>query len=344
MSVVETGIYGNEKLIGFFESAVYNGKLAHAYIIEGGRGSGKHTLTRHLACLIACSGFGERPCLVCESCRKISSGISPDVITVGLIKDKKTIGVEQIRELRASVYIKPTEENVKIYVIENAECMTTQAQNVFLKVLEEPPVGVYFFMLCENASNILATVKSRAPILKMQIFTDEELSRFLLANFEKAKKINMADPEEFKLTVRISEGKIGEVLRLLEEKSGIKDHSRHEKAKKLIELLSNKSSMSDLLLYIQKFATTRDELSDIILYSLYAIRDLMVIKRDSADSGLLFYEKNEYSEKIASGFTSLGVVMIYDELCRARDELSMNVNVGTTLTYLAFKLKEAASL
>ena len=341
----KTNLYGNEKILKFFSTAAKDGKLAHAYIFEGGRGSGKHTLARRISCLLACQSLFERPCFLCESCRKITEGISPDVIEVALLDDKKSIGVEQIRELRSSVYIKPTEEDVKVYIISNAELMTEQAQNVFLKVLEEPPRGVYFFMLCENTSNILATVKSRAPVLKMQIFSDSELKNYLIENNKTAKSLSLSNPDEFDLIIRIAEGKIGEAERLLSDNKSGSSQSKHEKAKKLIDIFGSATSFPEYCLFVQNIAKNREELLDILLYSIYATRDLIAVKKtDGENCGLIFYSDREDAAKLASKFTANGVIKIYDELCRAHREASTNANMNNLLTCLAYELKMAASI
>ncbi len=338
-------IYGNKKLLNFFESASSNGKLAHAYILEGRQNSGKHTLARYIACLLCCDNLFERPCFICESCQKISEGNSPDVIEVELPKDKKTIGVEQIRELRTSVYVRPNEEDIKVYILNNAETMTPQAQNVFLKVLEEPPKGVFFLMLCENTSNILTTVKSRAPVLKMQIFSDKELEKYLLENNKNAQNLKNSSPDEFELIIRISEGRIGEAERLIEDIKSDKIQSKHEKAKMFLELASDSSNYGEFLTYVQKLAKAREELLDVLLYTTYAVRDLMTVKRNSTgDNPLLFYSDIEYAEKIASTFTAAGVMKIYDELCKTREEVSQNSNLTNSLVCLANEIKKAADI
>ncbi len=338
-------LYGNEKLKSFFSSAAEKGKIAHAYIFEGGRGSGKHTLARRLACLLACRSLFERPCMMCESCRKIAEGISPDIIEIKLPDDKKTIGVEQLRELRSSVYVKPSEEDIKVYIISNAEAMTVQAQNVFLKVLEEPPMGVYFIMLCENSSNILPTVKSRAPVLKMHIFSDEELEKYLLEYNKQAVNLFSSNEEEFKLIVRIAEGKIGEAERLISDSKNDKSQSKHEKARRFIELTADHTKYSDFLLYVQNMAKNKEELLDIILYATYAVRDLMAVKKASEDTvRLMFYGDIEYACEVASNFTSAGVMNLYYELCRAREDLVSNLNLNNTLNYIACEFRKKASV
>ena len=82
--------------------------------------------------------------------------------------DRKTLGVEAIRAITDSIYIAPNDLEVRIYLIPEADTMTPQAQNALLKTLEEPPSGVYFFLLSENSANLLQTISSRAPSIKMQ--------------------------------------------------------------------------------------------------------------------------------------------------------------------------------
>lgn len=338
-------IYGNEKLISFFDSVVKNGKLAHAYILEGGRGSGKHILARRISCLLVCKSNDNKPCFKCKSCNKILNGISPDVVEITVPKYKKTIGVEQIRELRSSVYVKPSEEEVKVYIISNSEAMTEQAQNVFLKILEEPPKNVYFILLCENTSNILATVKSRAPIMKMQTFSDREMSDYFIDNNPVARKMFTDSPEEFSLIVRISEGKIGQAEKLLEDSKDEKAKSKHQNAKKLIELCADSVDYPEFLLFAQSMTDSREALSDILLYAMYALRDLIAVKKISENGlNMLFYSDFDYACDIASKFTAAGVVKLYDEICSARDGILLNANLNIVITELAYNMKKYASL
>lgn len=337
-------LYGNEKLISFFHNASQNNKLAHAYIFEGGRGSGKHTAARYLACLLACGSLTEKPCFECDSCKKIIGGISPDIIEVELPKDKKQLGVERVREIRSSAFVMPNEEDVKIFIIGDAHTMTVQAQNVLLKVLEEPPNNVYFFLLCENTSNILATVRSRAPVLKMQVFGDGELSDYMVKNNSKAAELYKNSPGDFELIIKISEGKIGEAQRFLLDVGKDKEQSRRETAGELVRLSSNMAAKGELLEFAVGQNPNREALQDILLYASYALRDIMAVKKtDSDNARLLFYENRESARRMAGGFTTAGVMNVYLELEELRNELSLNVNISNSLVFLVSRIKSAAN-
>ncbi|MBQ9117228.1 MAG: hypothetical protein IJY04_09410 [Clostridia bacterium] len=191
-------LYGNEALKAFLSASLKSGKLSHAYIIEGSKGSGKFTL----ATMISAA-------LVPQFSEKILSGGCVDVNIYSLPEEKKSIGIATVRELKYRAQIQPQELPYQIFIVRDAHTMTVEAQNSLLKVLEEPPSGVYFFLLCENASLLLPTVRSRAPSLKMQSFSEDELGNILIARDKKAAELSRRSPEEFSLLLRASGGSIG---------------------------------------------------------------------------------------------------------------------------------------
>ena len=159
-------VAGNEALRARLGGELARGAISHAYIVEGEAGCGKHTLARAIALAMACEqreGEGPFPCMSCPSCRKILAGNSPDVITVSREEDKVTMGVDVIRALREDVPLYPNDLDIKLYIIEDAHTMTTQAQNALLLTLEEPPPFVMFLLLTERADALLETIRSRAP-------------------------------------------------------------------------------------------------------------------------------------------------------------------------------------
>ena len=175
-------IAGNETLKTRLANEISEGKLSHAYILEGSKGSGKHLFAMGIAAALSCENRGNDssplPCRTCPSCKKILSGNSPDIIHVGK-GDKATLGVEAIRTLKQDVWIAPNDSDVKVYIIEDAHLMTIQAQNALLLTLEEPPSYVLFLLLCESAAPLLETVRSRAPILRTEPLEAETIGNFL---------------------------------------------------------------------------------------------------------------------------------------------------------------------
>ena len=214
-------VFGNEKLRERLASDIREGMMSHAYIIEGDKGCGKHTLARAVAAALACENAGDGgynlPCGVCPSCKKILAGKSPDVITVSREAGKTQMGVEVIRGLREDVRLMPNDLDVKVYIIEDAHTMNDHAQNAFLLTLEEPPEFVKFLLLCESAENLLETVKSRAPVLRMSTLENALLRQKLIEISPEAAELSRNSKKEFEEIIKLSSGCLGQAIELLSE-------------------------------------------------------------------------------------------------------------------------------
>lgn len=141
------------------QSAFDSSRLSHAYIANG-------VLAETLAMAAVCSGQDDiRPCMVCQNCDKALRRIHPDISTVAKLPDKKEIIVGQIRELIKDIIIVPIEAERKVYIINDADLMNTEAQNSFLQVLEDPPSRVVFILKTDRPTALLATVTSRCVAL-----------------------------------------------------------------------------------------------------------------------------------------------------------------------------------
>lgn len=145
-------------------------ELAHAYILLSPSPEERAETAKTLAAAVLCGSAGPVPCGSCRACRKVREGIHPDLITVRRLADdkgrqKREIGVDQIRAVIGDSVVLPNEAERKVYVIEDADCMNAPAQNAALKLLEEPPRGVYFLLCAANAECLLETVRSRCAEL-----------------------------------------------------------------------------------------------------------------------------------------------------------------------------------
>ncbi len=139
---------------------------AHAVILSSPDREESLRQARLMAAAALCEQGGASPCGRCRHCRKIAAGIHPDVISVRRLTDdkgrqKREIGVDQIRRIAADAVILPNEAARKVYIIEEADTMNAQAQNAALKLLEEPPAGALFFLTASNVELLLPTVRSR---------------------------------------------------------------------------------------------------------------------------------------------------------------------------------------
>nr|WP_326126369.1 DNA polymerase III subunit delta' [uncultured Oscillibacter sp.] len=137
--------------------------LSHALLFTGS--GGLAAAAQYAAAALECQGEGVKPCGVCPACRKVFSGIHPDVVTV---RDEahKNIAVDVVRDLRADAYIRPNEGRRKVYIFPDCGLLTEQDQNVLLKIVEEGPPYAAFLFCAENAAAVLQTLRSRCVELR----------------------------------------------------------------------------------------------------------------------------------------------------------------------------------
>lgn len=170
----------SDKLKTELTRVIAAGRLPHAIIIDNADESERMRLALFLAAASLCENQGEKPCGVCRHCRKIMSGIHPDVNVFERESGKKEFSVKIVRDsITPAVYVKPNEADGRVCILKDTQFMNTSAQNAFLKILEEPPAGVKFILLCDHALNMLETIRSRSTVYSMisSDSSDEERTR-----------------------------------------------------------------------------------------------------------------------------------------------------------------------
>ena len=171
------------------ENAMHAGRLPHAIVLESYQLQLLQDYTKKLSQWAVCTN-AVKPCGVCNQCKKVESCNHPDVYTAQLTGKSEVVNVEGIRGICSDVYIKPNEAKTKVYIIPNADKMQVQAQNAFLKVLEEPPQNVLFILCCTSSQQLLQTIRSRVTVYKLgtDSYTDERTEKAI----EKAQQIAKA--------------------------------------------------------------------------------------------------------------------------------------------------------
>ena len=331
------GLLGNETikatLMGFTDRKAFPNSL----LISGPEGSGKTTVAGLTAMAIACQGTGDRPCLSCEACRKIAADISPDVITIGLEKDRRTLGVETVRQIRATAYIKPNDLAVKIYRIRDAEKMTDQAQNALLKLFEEPPAGVYFLLLASNASALLPTVRSRAPELRTELFDHRTMTAYLTMHSKKAAELQKQNPEAFQRILHTASGSYGQALRLVESREK-KTGKRFDAVEGVLQALAG-SDRGAFYLALLSEATDRELFAECLHLLQAAFRDMTAARRCDPVPELLFFPNTEAASARSASFTLPALLSLYAEAEAITTELlGTNINLRTAAVTAAGRL------
>ena len=325
-----SGLFGNEPLKNRIGGAIRRATAAHAFLISGPEGSGKMTLAKEMAAAFNCEkrgdGVSPLPCHGCNTCRRIFENGFTDVKTLSKSKDKATIGVGEIRYFREDMFLSATESDYKIYIIDDAERMTPNAQNALLKVLEEPPNNVVIILLTASLDAILTTIKSRTQLASMQLFTDEELERYFGTQATGKRELLIA-----------AGGCIGRAKTLLGE--GAEDvRAMRRTAMKVVSAIKPRATYSELYSAIKELPTKKDELKDSLEATLGALRDLLLLKHDKG-APLVFFTSREEGLLIASEIPAKRVAAIYDIVRDSIDDLAKNVNTSAVTTCLGARIK-----
>ncbi len=170
-------LVGQPHVVRTLENALQTDRLAHAYLFNGPRGTGKTSTARLLAKALNCRGQAAVvPCSECEACAAIEDGRYLDLIEIDAASNN---GVDDIRELRSAVNFSPTEGNYKVYIIDEVHMLSTSAFNALLKTLEEPPDHVYFVLATTEIHRIPATVISRCQRFDFRRIKSREIETHL---------------------------------------------------------------------------------------------------------------------------------------------------------------------
>lgn len=320
-------ILGNYRIKSSIKNAVITGSVNHAYIISGIKGSGKKTIAGSFAAALQCEGE-DSPCGRCQSCRMAESGNNPDIIFPKPVKTKN-IGVTDIREqVISAAAVKPYMFKYKIFIIDEADKMTVEAQNAFLKTLEEPPSYAVFMLLAESTDSFLPTILSRCALLRTESIDSASISGFLTARG--------VEPEKASVAAEYSRGSIGEAIELAENEdfTAMRDD--------IISLLSgiyDKDSTDVMLLgeYFNNTYKNDDRVTDIA--SLW-FRDLLAAKVTGDEKYIIQKDKIDMIFNAAERETAESIIKKAQAVKKTAVEIRMNANFRLAMEVMLMNIKE----
>ena len=156
------------------QRSLKNGRLAHAYLFVGGAGSGKRAMAKALAKALNCSKKEHDSCDACDSCRRIENDEHPDIYWLRPESKSRRIRVDQVREFESKANLRSSMGRMKVGVILDADCLTEEASNAFLKTLEEPPAQTIILLLSTQPQRLLPTILSRCLKISFGPVTDQD--------------------------------------------------------------------------------------------------------------------------------------------------------------------------
>lgn len=307
-----------EKLL----SEIASGKLSHAYLIEGGEGCGKTYFARFAAAAVLCTG-DKPPCGKCPSCVKALAGSHPDLFYFSPDK-KASMGVETVRDIKKSLFFMPNDGDRKVYIIDDAQKMTVQAQNALLKFIEEPPASVLFFIVADKKESLLPTVVSRTRIISLAPSDNADIRRFLMSESKKS------GGEQIDEAINMAEGSPGKALKLL-----CRDFSRQRQlCLDFIPVLVS-TSKSDAMAFLLSMKLNRDGVKEFFTLLMTALADVMNARFGRATRLLSRDAAAEYAKSI----TDRKNAYLFDLATEAVVRAGENANINLLLMTFAAKLK-----
>ncbi|MDE6015097.1 MAG: DNA polymerase III subunit delta' [Acetatifactor sp.] len=324
-----TDIIGQEQIKEHLQNALSAKKISHAYIINGEKSSGKEFIAKVFAMALQCEKEGLEPCQECHACKQALSGNQPDIIRLSHEKPN-TISVDDIRsQINNDVAIKPYSSPYKIYIVNEAEKMTQQAQNALLKTLEEPPEYAVILLLTANVNALLPTILSRCVVLNMKPVADSQVRAFLMETLQ-------VPDYKADVCVAFARGNIGKAKALAssEDFENIKN-----------EALSLLKYIQDMELYeivaaVKKISEYKIEINDYFDIMAIWYRDVLLFKATRDANHLVFREELGALRKCAQRSSYEGIETIVKALDTAKRRLDANVNFDLTMELLFLTIQE----
>ena len=322
-------VLGHEQTILHMKHAIEMDKVSHAYIISGEKGSGKKLLADLFARTLQCERKGTEPCMECQSCKQALSLNQPDIIRV-MHEKPNTISVEDIRtQINGDIMIRPYSSPYKIYIVDEAEKLSVQAQNALLKTIEGPPVYAVLLLLTTNAGMLLQTIRSRCVILELKPVSSPMVKNYLMEQLEV--------PEyHADICTAFAQGNVGKAKRLAlsDSFSEMLEHALH-----LVKYIHD-MEVVDMISHLKRINTYKMEINDYLDLLTVWYRDVLMFKatRD-ADSLIFSHELISIREK-AQKSSYEGLECIIKSLEKAKIRLNANVNFDMALELLLLTMKE----
>lgn len=322
-------IVGHKEIIRHLQNAIQLGKVSHAYIFSGENGSGKKLLATTFAMTLQCEKKGINPCMNCSSCKKEMNKNHPDIIHVTHEKPN-SIGIEDIRtQLIDDVAIKPYCSSYKIYIVDEAEKLTLQAQNALLKTIEEPPVYAIILLLTNNLNAFLPTITSRCVTLSLRPVEESMVKEYLM------EKLHLPDYQA-QMDASFSQGNIGKAKQMAEsEEFG----NLTEQALRILKK-SNELELHELVEMIKQLSADKQNIYEYLdLFTMW-FRDVLLFKATKDVDGLVFKDQINYIKERAKKSSYEGIENIINAVERARERLHANVNFDLVMELLFLTIRE----
>lgn len=322
-------VIGHGEIIEHLQNAILMDKVSHSYIFAGEPGAGKKLLAALFAMTLQCQEHGKDPCLKCSSCKRAMGKNHPDIIYIHHEKPN-SISVDEIRDqLVNDVEIKPYQGPYKIYVVQDAERMTPQAQNALLKTIEEPPAYAVVLLLTSNAEELLPTIKSRCVTLHLKALSDDLVKEYLMES------LHVPDYQA-EIDASFAQGNIGKAQEVATSEEFA------EMTEKAIQILkySKDMELKELVEVTKNMAGDKQKIFEYLDFFKLWFRDVLMFKATREVDGLVFKNEINHIKERAKSSSYEGLEEIINAIDRAKTRLNANVNLDLTMELMFLTIRE----
>ena len=294
----------------YLTNSIKSNMVSHAYMFEGPNGIGKNTMARELAAIL----------LEMENLFN-----SPDYIEIK--PDGNSIKIAQIRKLQSDILVKPY-KSYKIYVIDEAQKMTVEAQNALLKTLEEPPKYAIIILITDNKESLLDTIKSRCEIIKFTPIPMQEVASYLT--------MNGIDSKRASLLANFSRGSMKKAIELSESEEF---HLMREEVQKYVEtfLNGNLIEIMDIQSSIEKY---KDQITNVLDLLINYFRDIMRVKENVDNSMIINLDRLIFVKNMSNKTTYSQLSKIIDIIEETKNKLRSNCNFNISIQVMTLNIYE----
>ncbi|CDA10066.1 ATP-binding protein [Intestinibacter bartlettii] len=294
----------------YLSNSIKSNMISHAYMFEGPSGVGKNTMARELAATL----------LEMENLFN-----SPDYIEI--TPDGNSIKIAQIRKLQSDILVKPY-KSYKIYVIDEAQKMTVEAQNALLKTLEEPPKYAIIILITNNKESLLDTIKSRCEIIKFTPIPLVEVADYLT-------QIGV-DKNRASLLANFSRGSMQKAIELSESEDF---HIMREEVQKYVETFLT-GSMLDIMDIQSSIEKYKDNITNVLDLLVNYFRDIMMVKENVDSSMIINLDRLVFIKNMSTKITYSQLSKIIDIIEETKNKLRSNCNFNISIQVMTLNIYE----
>lgn len=318
-------IIGNEKNKTILKKALELNKTSHSYLFWGTEGIGKKKIALEFAKKLLCLTPNEENCR-CKACIEFDSNNNPDFMMIEPQDGK--VKIDQIREMQRKVAEKPIVSDNKVYIIDDSDTMTSEAQNCLLKTLEEPPEYAIIILVTNNKEGLLPTIRSRCEIVKFTPIPFIEIKNYLINQGIEPNRANL-----------LSSFSRGSMKKALELASSNEFYEMKENVQKYIETILSKN-MVEILDIPTQIEQYKGEIINVLDMMINYFRDIMICKEHVNKSMIINADKLVFIQNMSSKITYSQVSKIIDIIEDTKIKIKGNCNFNVSIQVMSLNIYE----